>query len=155
MTSAIERFRNRVNSAMVLDVPISPGSTELILKVNRFAEAEQNAARKDAEAVVRRVGLAGPDEVITSAHPAYGRFQVEWCEALSKYIERHVKGWTHNPPEGEPVQFSPAALRELFSSMYSNELVDLGLSYLTEVGLLETKKKSPAETATEPSSSNG
>lgn len=154
MESAIERFRNRQNTAMVLEVPISPGSTELIFKVKRFAEEEHNAARKDAEAVLVKLGMLKPGEIIDREHPAFGRYLVEFCEVLPKYIKRHIKGWTHNPKdEGKPVDFTPGALEGLISGMSSAELSEMGLSYLNAVGAEEKKKESA--TSSEPSSSNG
>lgn len=153
MTSAIERFRNRQNTAMVLDVPVSPNSGELILKVARFAEAEHNAARKDAEAVLVKLGMLGAGEIIHREHPAFGRYLVEFCEILPKYIKRHVKGWEHNPSDGgDPVPFSAGALEGMISGMTSGELYELGLSYLNTVG--EEEKKKDGSTSSEPISSS-
>lgn len=151
MTSAIERFRNRQNSAMVLNVPIAPGSEELILKVARFAEAEHNAARKDAEAVLAKLGMLQPGEIIHREHSAFARYLVEFCEVLPKYIKRHVKGWEHKPKDGgEPIAFSSGALEGLISGMNGGELYEFGLSYLNVVG--EEEKKKEAGTSSETSS---
>lgn len=154
MTSAIERFRDRQNRAMVLEVPLSAGSKELVLKVARFAEAEHNAARKEAEAALVKLGMLQPGEFISREHPAFGRYMAEFCEILPKYIKRHVKGWTHLPSDGkEPVEFSQGTLEAVISGMSSGELFDLGLSYLNVAG--EEEKKTEAATSSETASASG
>lgn len=142
MTSSIERFRNRVNAAMVIDVPLSAQSNELILKVERFAEEEKRAARLDAETVVRKLGLLAADDFISDKHTAFPRFQVEFCCALARYVEKHVKDWQHTPPPGEePLRFSRGSIKELIGLMDQSELLDLGLSYLAADAAADDKKK--------------
>ena len=135
MTSAIDRFRKRQNRAMVIDVGWPTDKPVLVFKVNRFAQAEHNAAQKDAlDATAKRAGVEEGAERMSF-------FLGEYCEALPKYIKRHVKNWVHTPTDGsEPIQFSPGALEAIVSEMTRDELREFGAAYLLASDDEEKKK---------------
>lgn len=141
--NAIERFKQRQNRAAVLNVPW-PGAEqpEITFKVQRFSQVEPNAARRDAEALMRQSGHKIEE---LDARTFAALFPAEYCEALAKYVKRHVKGWEHHAPEGEePVKFTVGNLEALFSQMTPAELCNLGASYLLAEDA-EEKKSIPSE----------
>lgn len=153
MSSTIEKFRDRVNAAQVLEIPLIAGSSEVILKVKRFNAACHNAARKDAEAVLFKLGLLQPNEFIDATHPAYKRYIIEYWEALALQVKRHVKDWTHTPPEGvAKIEYSEGKLTEFYEKLGSGELQDLGWAYFDADQAEEKKKEAATTTATSSSS---
>lgn len=145
--SAIDRFRKRQNHAMVLDVPWPRKAPLILFKVNRFAETEHNAAQRDAlNEMAKRPRVENDVE-------RQSIYMSEYCEALPKYVKRHVKTWVHTPPDGaEPVQFSVGALEAVVSEMSREELVEFGASYL--IAAHEEGKKKENEVSSEKDSSS-
>lgn len=151
--NAIERFRQRQNRAAVLTVPWpGPDKPEILFKVQRFSQVEPNAARRDAEALMRQ---AGYDLKEMDADEFAKLFPFEYCEALAKYVKRHVKGWEHIPPEGqEPIKFTVGNLEALFSQMTPSELRDLSASYLMSADAEEKKSMNSGNSETDLSSNS-
>lgn len=134
--NAIKRFRDRQNRATVLDVPVPDENPTIVLKVHRFAQAEHNAAQKEAIEALSRRNTKELDESMKQRV-----FFAEYCEALAKFVKRHVKGWEYKGEDAERFDFSPVALDGLFSSMDSGELQIVGASYIVAVANEEKKAK--------------
>lgn len=146
--NAIERFRSRQNRPMMIEVPVPADEPFIKLRVARFAQAEHNAALKTAaETLSRRNTQEMSPEDLRML------FFAEYCEALTKYIFRHVKGWEHTPSDGsKPLEFTPQNVEGLLNEMGRDELTATGASYL--VALDEAVKKSSAPANTETVSSS-
>lgn len=147
----IERFKQRKNLAAILDVyyPTEEDPT-LILKVARFSQVERNAAQRDAFKLMREQGLE-PKEM--TAEDFETRYPVQYCEALAKYVERHVKNWEHKPKDGgEPAPFTTGYLKAVIASFDPTELMMLGAGYL-KAEKLDEKKNMSQENSDKDSSS--
>lgn len=148
MTSAFERYKNRQNRAMEVEVLWPSKKPEFIFKVIRFAQTEFNAAGKDAAKGLRDAGIE-PDDLDDKERPQ--KFTDEFCEQLAKYVKRHIKGWVHKPADGsKPVDYSSGLLEGMFVEMNRAELADLGAGYIMATG--EEEKKTEAGTSSEPAS---
>lgn len=138
MTSAIDRFKNRHAIPMMLEVPW-PSAKEPLLtfRVNRFAQAEHEAAKEKREGMLKTRGVTAEDPDYQNISSAC------YCYALAEHVKRYIKGWVHHVPEGEEkLTYSAAAMNGIFEEMTFDERVMLGLSYFTVASeTAEDKKK--------------
>lgn len=133
--SIINRFSKRSNTPLVLEFDWPLDTKDFKFRCSRFAQAEHNEAHLDADGQLVRRGIKADSEDRQQHY-----LQAFYYE-LSKYVKRHVKGWTHNAKEGDPIEYSQGALEELFNSMTINERTGFGMSYwVAEQALLEEKK---------------
>ncbi len=147
MSNAIARFRARQNMPRTVEVPWPLPNPEITFKVAPFSTSERMGATWAAEKILVSRGIVKPAEDDMAAKEAYqqelnGHFFAE----LADVVKRHIKGWEHKPTDGEPLNFSPAILEQLFSEMTLVEKMALGLSYTAALLGLEKKKEDGADT---------
>lgn len=126
MTSIIERIQKRKTIDMILDVEFPLATKELVFKVARFSQAEQDQALFKAEGILKERGVnresLTPEEYQNELNSAY-------YYSLADFVKRHVKAWIHNT-EGEKLVFNAANLESLFLEFSISERVEIGVSYL-------------------------
>lgn len=145
--SFVDRFRERANLPITVEVPVLAGEDSFVLIVSRFAQEEMNKVGADAEKECRARGLEPKKADQT-------QYLLTRAYALGKQIEQHVKGWKHKPAGGkEPIEYSDSNRRELFKAMNENELVSVGMSYMVALyAATEDAKKAKRGTNSETSS---
>ena len=136
MSNFVERFRQRETLPFEIDVPIDLGHDKFIFKVKRFAQEEINAAKKDAQKDCRERGAEPAD---LDGVEFFALMGVSLC----KYIQRHIKGWTHVVNNGTPpLLFDNKIIADLFAEMNEGEKSAIGMSYLMQLQELNKKKDS-------------
>lgn len=121
------------------------GEKIFTFRVNRFAQAEHNAAFREAEGQLVERGVSKDD-------PDYGReLNFAFMDCLADKVQRHIKSWTHHVLEN-PEPFSPAALKGIFDEMSPIERIGVGAAY---VNAAEAHNRESEKNDTAPAKSSG
>lgn len=154
----IDRWKNRKNLSMSVDVPYhhpdDPDHLEITFQIERFAEAERSGIERKCLLAGMFVSERFPE---TKDSVFQRAFVTEYEVAMFDVLKRHIRGWTHTPKEGDPLQYSKSLCDEMLKNVTWQEAQGLVTRY---VDLLtkdeeEAKKKvqggSVENSASEPS----
>lgn len=146
MSNAIARFRKRKNVQLV-EVSWPTENPQFKFTVSLFSEKERRGAEWAGEKILADRGIPKP---MTSDPDVIKRYKDElngtyWL-SLAFVVKKHLKGWKHEPTDGEPIPFTPANVEVLFDEMSDQELMNVGLGYLLSREVEHKKKESSPST---------
>ena len=145
MVNFIDRFKKRDAVPLEIEVPVPIDNGVFRLKVKRFAQEEINAAVRLAEKDARERGVD-----VDSAPKGYA-FGMRGLH-LTKFIQRHISGWEHEPSDGsEPLAYDHKLIDGLFAQMDESELASIGMTYMVMLDMAYKKKENSANLETETS----
>lgn len=158
MTSVVDRFKKRIPTGYILDVPFPLNTKEIIFKVAKFAQSEQNEAVFKAMGILKEKGITRenvepklvitklPDGTETQEYSKEAAYSDEldsmYYYCMAEFVKRHIKTWEHNT-EGEKLPFNQANLEEFFNQLTVFEKMAIGFGYL--MASTEDLKKKEAD----------
>lgn len=153
-------IKDRINDRKVfgptVQVPVPKDNPEFVLTIARFAPSEQDCITIRARRLVEEEGLKLPAKLEDGSleiGPGIANID-DYGVALGRstiyYLKRHVKDWTHTPPEGDPLPFNQENLNAFFDVLSLQESSDIVTAWKESLisDLKKTPTPPPGETST-------